>query len=222
MTLTEALAKLESLSDPKVKSINYRNGAGHNQFGVKLGDIRAVAKEIKSDHDLGLLLWKTGNLDARLLSLLIIKPKQLTASEVESFAEDIDSQQLADWVSANILKVHPEKASLREKWMQDPHPAKARFGWSLTTSTISQESERSVLTQLLDRIEREMATAHPWTQWTMNYCLAEIGIQHESHRERALAIGEKLGLYRDYPTAKGCVSPFAPIWINEMVKRAKS
>ena len=32
-------------------------------------------------------------------------------------------------------------------------------------------------------------------------------------------IGEKLGIYRDYPVSKGCTSPFAPIWINEMVRR---
>ncbi len=37
--------------------------------------------------------------------------------------------------------------------------------------------------------------------------------------KRALAIGEKLGVYRDYPCSKGCTSPFAPTWINEMVKR---
>jgi hypothetical protein len=36
---------------------------------------------------------------------------------------------------------------------------------------------------------------------------------------RALAIGEALGIYRDYPVSKGCTSPFGPIWINEMVKR---
>ena len=53
----------------------------------------------------------------------------------------------------------------------------------------------------------------------MNYALAETGINHPEYRERAIAIGEKLGVYRDYPTSKGCTSPFAPIWINEMVSR---
>jgi hypothetical protein len=38
-------------------------------------------------------------------------------------------------------------------------------------------------------------------------------------RLSAMAIGEALGLYRDYPVAKGCTSPFAPIWINEVVRR---
>ena len=52
-----------------------------------------------------------------------------------------------------------------------------------------------------------------------NGALAEIGIHFPKHRKRALAIGEKLGVFRDYPTSKGCTSPFAPIWINEMVRR---
>jgi hypothetical protein len=29
-----------------------------------------------------------------------------------------------------------------------------------------------------------------------------IGIHHERHREHALAIGERLGIYRDYPVSK--------------------
>lgn len=53
----------------------------------------------------------------------------------------------------------------------------------------------------------------------MNACLAGIGIHVPRHRRRAIAIGAKLGLYRDYPASKGCTSPFAPIWIDEMVRR---
>jgi hypothetical protein len=52
----------------------------------------------------------------------------------------------------------------------------------------------------------------------MNFCLAGIGIHFPKHRKRAMAIGESLGIYRDYPVSKGC-SPFAPIWIDEMVRR---
>jgi 3-methyladenine DNA glycosylase AlkD len=49
--------------------------------------------------------------------------------------------------------------------------------------------------------------------------LAEIGIHFPKLRKRAIAIGEKLGVFRDYPVSKGCTSPFAPIWIGAMVKR---
>ena len=64
-----------------------------------------------------------------------------------------------------------------------------------------------------------MTKAVPVVQWTMNNTLAGIGIHAPRLRKRAIAIGEKLGIYRDYPVSKGCTSPFAPIWIDFMVKR---
>ena len=76
------------------------------------------------------------------------------------------------------------------------------------------------LSALLDRIEAEMPNAPEPVQWTMNNTLAAIGINFPTHRARALDIGERLGIYRDYPTPKGCTSPFAPLWIGEMVRRA--
>jgi 3-methyladenine DNA glycosylase AlkD len=56
-------------------------------------------------------------------------------------------------------------------------------------------------------------------QWAMNHCLAQIGIEHAAHRARAVAIGERLGVLEDYPTPPNCTSPFAPVWIAEMVRR---
>ncbi|MEK7469925.1 MAG: hypothetical protein AAB074_21360 [Planctomycetota bacterium] len=35
----------------------------------------------------------------------------------------------------------------------------------------------------------------------------------------AIAIGEKIGLYRDWPVSKGCTPPYVPIWVEFMVKR---
>jgi 3-methyladenine DNA glycosylase AlkD len=95
----------------------------------------------------------------------------------------------------------------------------ARAGWQLTAGRVAKSPEGLDLAALLDRIEKEMGAAAPEVQWTMNCCLAEIGIHFPQHRKRALAIGEMLGIYRDYPVSKGCTSPFAPIWINFMVSR---
>ena len=70
MTLKDTLAQLESLGNEKVRAHNTKYGGGTNQFGVKLGDIRALAKKIRTDHELALALWKTGNVDAQLLATL--------------------------------------------------------------------------------------------------------------------------------------------------------
>lgn len=219
MTRDEAMERLKALGDEKVKRLAIREGAGADQFGVKLGDIRKLANEIKADHALGLELWDTGNVDARLLAILLLKPKQIAADDLDAMVRTNRVMQVSDWLNSYVVKKHPQKETLRQAWMQDDHPVAARAGWSLTAERIAKNAEGLDLGALLDRIEAQMADAAPEPKWTMNMALAQIGIYHPQHRERALAIGEALGVYRDYPTPAGCTSPFAPEWIGEMVRR---
>ncbi len=219
MTVEQVLAQLESLGSEKVRAMNAKNGAHENQFGVKMGDIRAIANKIKSDHELGLALWNTGNIEAQLLGMLIMKPKLLSVGELDRLVHGINYGWVADWFSSYIVKEHPQKEELREAWMESDYPWAARAGWSLTAGRVTRDPAGIDIPGLLDRIELEMATAPSEVQWTMNTTLAQIGIHFPELRARALAIGEKLGIYRDYPVSKGCTSPFAPIWINEMVSR---
>ncbi|MEX2049133.1 MAG: DNA alkylation repair protein [Gemmatimonadota bacterium] len=222
MSREQALEQLEKLGDEKVRARNYRNGAGENQFGVKHGDIRKLAAKIKSDHALALELWDTGNLDARLLAILVMKPEELSRDEMDRLVRSTDFVQVADWLSSYVLKEHPDKEGLRQAWMADDDRWAARAGWSLTSGRVARSPEGLDLAALLDRIESELADAPDEVKWTMNTCLANIGIHSGVHRARAIAIGEALGAYRDYPVSKGCTSPFAPIWIEEMVRRQES
>ena len=126
---------------------------------------------------------------------------------------------VADWLNSYVVKNHSDKEELRVAWMNDANPWAARAGWNLTSERIAKNPDGLDLPALLDRIESEMGSAAPEVQWTMNFCLAGIGIHFPKYRKRALAVGEKLGVYRDFPVSKGCTSPFAPIWIHEMVRR---
>jgi 3-methyladenine DNA glycosylase AlkD len=219
MKLADALKKLKSLGHANVRVHNTKFGATGDQFGVKMGDIRALAKTIKTDHALALALWNTGNVDAQFLAVLVMAPKNLTADELDALVRTTSFAHVADWFSSYVLKEHPEREALRVRWMASDDPWAARFGWGLTSTRVAKEPKGLDLKALLDRIEAEMGTAPAATQWTMNAVLANIGIHNPKLRKRALAIGEKLGVYRDYPCSKGCTSPFAPIWIAEMVRR---
>ncbi|MBX3049450.1 MAG: DNA alkylation repair protein [Anaerolineales bacterium] len=219
MTVQEILKELEALSDEKTKAQNAKIGIWDNQYGVKLGDLRVLAKKIKTNHQLALQLWETGNFDAQMLAMLLIKPKELSADELDNMVRSVKHPRLADWINSYVVKVHPDSETLRQKWMMDEHPMASRAGWNLTSQRVIKASDTLDIPDLLDRIENEMATAAPEAQWTMNFALAEIGINHPQHRQRAIEVGEKLGVYRDYPVPRGCTSPFAPIWIKEMVRR---
>lgn len=220
-TLHSILAQLEALGDAKTRKHNTKAGAGDNQFGVKLGDIRALAKKVPASPELAAALWETGNLDAQHLATLLIQPKSLSAKALDRMVRSISFARVADWLISYVVKEHPEKESLRRAWMESDERWTARAGWSLTAERVAQSPDGLDLSALLDRIEAEMAQADPVVQWTMNCTLAEVGIHVPALRERAIAIGEALGIYRDYPVSKGCTSPFAPIWIQAMVDRKR-
>jgi 3-methyladenine DNA glycosylase AlkD len=219
MTLKETLAQLKSLGDEKRRAHNTKSGAGDNQFGVPMGDIRKLAAKIKTNDKLASALWDTGNIDAQLLAILLFKPDKLSRDEMDRMVRSANFAGVADWLNSYVVKNHPDKEALRQAWMEDDDRWAARAGWNLTSERIARSPDGLDLPALLDRIESEMGNAPPEVQWTMNFCLAGIGVNFSRHRKRAIAIGEKLGIYRDYPVSKGCTSPFAPIWISEMVRR---
>ena len=222
MTRDGVLARLEALGSERMRAQNAKRGVSGAQFGVKLGDIRKLADETKGDHALALELWDTEILEARLLAVLLMKPKQVSAAGLNQLVRSNREMPVSDWLNSYVVKAHPEKEDLRRRWMDSDHPMAARAGWSLTAERVAKSPDGLDLDALLDRIEAEMALAAPEPQWTMNNTLAAIGINHPEHRARAQAIGEALGVYRDFPTSPGCTSPFAPIWIGEMVRRQEA
>ena len=117
MTLQETIIQLKALGNEKVRKQNAKSGAGDNQFGVSRGDLRVVAKKIKTDHELALALWDTGNVDAQFLATLIIKVKSLSADDMERLVRSAAFSQVADWLHSYVLKEHADKESLRQKWM---------------------------------------------------------------------------------------------------------
>ncbi len=223
MTVKEVLAQLEALGDEGRRKHNAKSGAPENQFGVKLGDLRVVAKKIKLEADgareLALQLWDTGNVEAQMLATLILKPDSITAKALDTMTRFTTCAQVADWLNAYIVAHHPDKNALGEKWMKDKDRWAARAGWNLTYASVNNVAEGIDPVPLLDRIEKELAKADPVVQWTMNFTLGAIGIKFPKHRARAIKIGEKVGLYRDWPVSKGCIPPYVPVWIDAIVNK---
>jgi 3-methyladenine DNA glycosylase AlkD len=215
-TVAELLAELTALEDPRAREVNEKHGDDH---GVNLGKLRAIAKRLKTQQELAVDLWRTGDTAARLLALLICRPKAFGRDDLDAMLRESRTPKVHDWLVNYVVKKSPHAEELRVAWTADPDPVVASAGWALTTERVAKKPESLHLAGLLDVIEAEMKDAPDRLQWAMNHCLAQIGIEHAEHRARAIDIGERLGVLRDYPTPPNCTSPFAPIWITEMVRR---
>lgn len=218
-TVGEVMAELAELDDPKIRAVNEKHGDDH---GVNLGKLRAIAKRLKTQQDLACRLWETGDSAARLLALLICRPKAFERDRLDAMVREARTPKVHDWLVNYVVKKSPHAEELRLAWFADPDPAVASAGWALTTERVTKKPDGLDLPGLLDIIEAQLKDAPERLQWAMNNCLAQIGIDHAEHRARAIDIGERLEVLKDYPTPPGCTSPFAPIWINEIVRRRQN
>ncbi|BCW43234.1 DNA alkylation repair protein [Arthrobacter sp. StoSoilB5] len=215
-TLAEVMAELAALEDPKSREVNEKHGDDH---GVNLSKLRAMAKRLKAQQELSRELWATDDTAAKLLALLICRPKSYGREQLDTMLREARTPKVHDWLVNYVVKKNPHVEELRLAWFADNDPVVASAGWALTSERVIKDPAGLDLAGLLDVIEARMKEAPDRLQWAMNTCLAQIGIEHPEHRARALAIGERLEVLKDYPTPPNCTSPFAPTWINEMVRR---
>lgn len=196
--------------------------------GTKLGDIKSRGKAIKRDHPLAMELWAMGEFHPRLLACLIFDTKLLTQDVIEALAADIldhdesERTQLADWLLANQLMKGTKTAALLLTWEHHDSPILRRLFWyhqARLRWTGQKPPDNSG--QLLDALERDMATAPPHVQWAMNFCACQIGVHEPKYRARCITLGETTGLYRDDPVARNCTPSYLPEFIRiEVAKRA--
>jgi 3-methyladenine DNA glycosylase AlkD len=215
-TATQVMAELAALEDPKIRAVNEKHGDDH---GVNLTKLRTLAKRLMRQQELARQLWDTNDTAARLLAILICRPKAFERDELDVMLREARTPKVHDWLVNYVVKKNAHSEELRLAWTADPDPVVASAGWALTTERVAKKPEALDLDGLLDVIEAEMKGAPDRLQWAMNHCLAQIGIDHPEHRARAIEIGERLEVLKDYPTPPNCTSPFAPIWIAEMVRR---
>ena len=210
------MAEPAALQDPGMREVNQRHGDDH---GVNLGKLRALAKRLRIRHDLARQLWASGDTAARLLAVLVCRPKLFERDELDVMLREARAPEVHDWLVNYVVGKSPHAEALRLAWSADPDPVVASAGWALTTERVAKEPEGLDVGALLDVIEAEMKDAPDRLQWAMNHCLAQVGIEHPRYRARAIDVGERLEVLKDHPTPPNCTSPFAPVWIEEMVRR---
>jgi 3-methyladenine DNA glycosylase AlkD len=195
---------------------------------TKLGDLRKIAKEIKKDHQLAMELWSTGEYLPRQLAILIMDAKLLSQEIIDKLDKDIqrhpeeERHQLIDWLMANQLAKDKKTIALMESWSDSPSSLQRRIFWYYQGRLrwVGQKPPSNT-EKLLSMIEARIETEAPEVQWAMNFTAAQIGIFQPEFRSRCIALGERVGLYKDEIVAKGCTPQYLPALIAIQVAKLK-
>jgi hypothetical protein len=98
--VAEVMAELAALEDPKAREVNEKHGDDH---GVNLSKLRAFAKQLKTQQELARQLWETDDTAARLLAILICRPKAFEHDELDVMVREARTPPFAPiWITEMV------------------------------------------------------------------------------------------------------------------------
>ncbi|MCA9544378.1 MAG: DNA alkylation repair protein [Myxococcales bacterium] len=223
MTLAEALAALEAAGNPNIATVYQRHGVAGPAYGVRLGDVDRIRRQIGTDAALASALWGTGNHDARVLACRVADPLALSAEQLAEWVAAVDNYVLADAL-AGLAAKSPHRARLGEIWRADPREYVGRLGWRMIAQRVMAEPEvpAALLEAWLGEIQVGLAGALNRTKEAMHDALIAIGGTRPDVRERALAVARAVSPVAIDHGETGCKTPDAVAYIARMAERQSS
>jgi len=117
LTINEVMNKLEELGTEQTKRTFLRHGATEPLFGVKIGDLKKLVKDVKKDQALVRDLYSTGNSDAMYLAGLAVDPKSLTKEELLDWVAAAKWHAIAEYTVASVAAESLYGLELAREWI---------------------------------------------------------------------------------------------------------
>ena len=217
MDLPDVMAALKSKGSESVKRIFFRHGAREPFFGVKVADLKPLAKQLKGQQELALALYATGNGDAQYLAGMIADGRRMTKAQLHRWAKtaswDMVSGTTVPWVASE----HPDGAALALQWIEAKDEQPARAGWNtlgaLAATRPDAELPMKEYARLLKSLPRALPKAPDGVRYTMNNFVIACGTYLAPLGEQALATARALGRVQVDMGDTGCKVPEAEPYI---------
>jgi 3-methyladenine DNA glycosylase AlkD len=222
MTAREVLTKLEKLGKPQTAAIYKRHGSGERVFGTLTSELGKLQKQIKLDHALAMELWKSGNAEARVLTLLIADPSKVTPSMADGLIKDGPVRFLSRYL-AEFLARSPIADDRMRAWMKSPDESRRELGFEMLSFRLKNDPTAvsdAEAGKILATIEREIHESPNWARRAMNGAIIAIGVYKPALRKAAIAAGKRIGKVDVDHGETNCKTPEAGAYIEKAAKRA--
>jgi 3-methyladenine DNA glycosylase AlkD len=226
MTLKDVMAQLKSKGSESTKRIFLKHGAKEPFFGVKVADLKVIAKTIKGDQGLALALYGTGNGDAQYLAGMVADGAQMTRKEIQSWADKASWRMISGTTVPWVASEHAEGFALALEWIDSKKEHVAIAGWATlgawVTVHVDSELDLKQLGALLDRVAKGIHSQPDRVRQQMNYFVIAVGSYVAPLGARALAAAKKIGAVAVDVGDTDCKIPDAETYILKTRRGAPS
>ena len=144
------------------QSMREKGAKGPLNWGIRLVDLRLMAKQYQPSRSLALALWKENVRECKLLATMLMPPQEMLPEFVDVWVEQTDSQELAE-ASAFHLYQHLDYAPLLAyHWMASDKPLVQYMGLLVITRLLRQSlipDERGIH-ELIDQAQTALQSEH--------------------------------------------------------------
>ena len=188
MNLDEIMKRLRGLADPASVAGMAGYGIVGQVLGVKIPQMRRLAKEIGRDHDLAAQLWAEGFRETRIVASMIDEPKALTEEQMEEWAAGFDSWEVCDQVVMNLFEKHPLAWTKAVEWSGRKEEFVKRAGFVLMArlAVSDKKAADEKFWPFFELIEREADDGRNYVKKAVNWALRQMGKRNQSLNARAV------------------------------------
>jgi len=161
-------------------------------FGMNVPVMRKLAKQIGSNHQLALELWKSGWHEARHVASMIADPNLMTKSQMNKWVKDFNSWDICDGTCSNLFCRTPFAFDKIFEWAKRKEEFVRRTAFSLIACLAVHDKKRDDKDFLLffPLIQQYSTDERNFVKKAVNWALRQIGKRSKSLNKEAIKLAE--------------------------------
>lgn len=195
MQYKEVLKQLRSHANADNVAAMARFGINpEGTLGISIPQLRKLAKQIGTDHQLALRLWDSGIHEARILASLIADRTQVNKSMMNRWARDFDSWDICDQVCSNLFRYTPYAWDKAIQWSghKQEFVKRAAFVLMAGLAVADKEADDRRFIPLLQLIEASASDERKFVKKAVNWALRQIGKRSIFLQKKAVAMAKQI------------------------------
>ena len=224
-TVKQVLTELKKKGDAQTRKTYARHGAPADTFGVKIADLKTIAKKIKGDQALACELYETGNSDAMYLAGIVADGSQMTKKQLDAWASGATWHMISEYTVPGVATESRFARELALKWIKSKKDSIACSGWNtysgIVATTPDEELDLGEIEKLLDHAVQQIHTAPNEVRCTMNSFVIAIGTYVKPLFEKAKQAAATIGTISVDMGDTACKVPLASAYIEKVEARGQ-
>jgi 3-methyladenine DNA glycosylase AlkD len=163
-------------------------------FGVSVGELRQMGKELGRNHELAIELWKTGWYEARMLTGFVDEPELVTPAQMDRWARDFDNWAICDHLCFHLFDRTPHAWTKIAAWSRrrEEFVRRAAFALLASVAVHDKKAPDAPFLKSLRLIERAATDDRNFVKKGVSWALRGIGHRNLALHTAAIKTANKL------------------------------